>query len=113
ASTENVIQGPDDSFTENIEVNLNLIRHRYQTANLKSEFMTVGKISQTRIIILYDVTKADESVLEELRKRLSELKSDIVQSASEIERHTMHPQLRLFPTLMLTERPDRTVMNIS
>ena len=35
ASTENVIQGPDDSFTENIEVNLNLIRHRYQTANLK------------------------------------------------------------------------------
>ncbi|MEC0203346.1 spore germination protein [Paenibacillus lautus] len=113
ASTENVIQGPDDSFTENIEVNLNLIRHRYQTVNLKTEFMTVGKISQTRIIILYDACKVEETVLQELRKRLSELKADIVQSASEIERHTMHPKFRLYPTLMLTERPDRAVLNIS
>jgi spore germination protein len=113
ASTENVIQGPDDSFTENIEVNLNLIRHRYQTVNLKTEFMTVGKISQTRIIIMYDACKVEETVLQELRKRLSELKADIVQSASEIERHTMHPRFRLYPTLMLTERPDRAVLNIS
>ncbi|WP_127594387.1 spore germination protein [Paenibacillus lautus] len=113
ASTENVIQGPDDSFTENIEVNLNLIRHRYQTVNLKTEFMTVGKISQTRIIIMYDACKVEETVLQELRKRLSELKADIVQSASEIERHTMHPKFRLYPTLMLTERPDRAVLNIS
>ena len=67
ASTENVIQGPDDSFTENIEVNLNLIRHRYQTANLKTEFMTVGKLSQTRIIIMYDACKVDETVLQELK----------------------------------------------
>ena len=44
---------------------------------------------------------------------MSELKTDIVQSASEIERHTMHPRFRLYPTLMLTERPDRTVLNIS
>lgn len=113
ASTENVIQGPDDSFTENIEVNLNLVRHRYQTTDLKTEFMTVGKISQTRIIIMYDALKVEESVLQELKKRLSELKTDIVQSASEIERHTMHPRFRLYPTLMLTERPDRTVLNIS
>lgn len=113
ASTENVMQGPDDSFTENIEVNLNMIRHRYQTTDLKTEFMTVGRISQTRLIIMYDEAKVDHSVLKELKKRLSELKTDIIQSASEIERHTMHPKLRLFPTLMLTERPDRAVLNIS
>lgn len=112
-STENVIQGPDDSFTENIEVNLNLIRHRYQTANLKTEFMTVGSLSQTRVIIMYDASKVEDAVLKELRKRLSEIKQEIVQSASEIEKHTMHPRLRLYPTLMLTERPDRTVLNIS
>lgn len=113
ASTENVVQGPDDSFTENIEVNLNLIRHRYQTTDLKTEFMTVGRISQTRIIIMYDEMKADHTVLKELKKRLTELKVDIIQSATEIERQTMHPKLRLFPTLMLTERPDRAVLNIS
>jgi spore germination protein len=62
---------------------------------------------------MYDEMKVDHSVLKELKKRLSELKTDIIQSASEIERHTMHPKLRLFPTLMLTERPDRAVLNIS
>lgn len=113
ASTENVIQGPDDSFTENVEVNLNLIRHRYQSANLKSELMTVGKASQTRLVILYDDIKVDKTVLKELKSRLSDIKADIIQAAADIERWTMHPRLRLFPTMMLSERPDRTVLSIS
>lgn len=113
ASTENVVQGPDDSFTENVEVNLNLIRHRYQSTNLKSEYMTAGSASQTRLIILYDEEKVDKAVLKEVKSRLSDIKAHIIQSASDIERWTMHPRLRLFPTMMLSERPDRTVLNIS
>lgn len=113
ADTENVIQGPTDSFTENIDTNMNLIRRRYQTAHLKSEYLTVGKMSKTRIAILYDDRRVDHSVLKELRKRLSIIDEDIVQSASEIERFTMKPSMRLFPTMMLSERPDRTVLNLS
>ncbi|MUG67587.1 spore germination protein [Paenibacillus campinasensis] len=113
ASTENVVQGPDDSFTENVEINLNLIRHRYQSTNLKSEYMTAGSASQTRLIILYDEDKVDKTVLKEVKSRLSDIKAHIVQSASDIERWTMHPRFRLFPTMMLSERPDRTVLNIS
>lgn len=90
-STENVIQGPEDSFTENIEVNLNMIRHRYQTSSLKVEIMTVGKISRTRVMIMYDANKVEETILEEVRKRLSQITTDIVQSAAEIEKETMTP----------------------
>lgn len=113
ADTENVIQGPTDSFTENIDTNMNLVRRRYQTAHLKSEYMTVGKMSKTRIAILFDERRVDQNVLKELRHRLSLIDEDIVQSASEIERFTMKPNLRLFPTTMLSERPDRTVLNLS
>lgn len=113
ASTENVIQGPTDSFTESIDTNMNLIRRRYQTAHLKSEYMELGKTSKTRIAILYDDRRVDQNVLKELRHRLSLIDEDVVQSASEIERFTMKPNLRLFPTIMLSERPDRTVLNLS
>lgn len=113
AATENVIQGPTDAFTENIDTNMNLVRRRYQSAHLKSEYMTLGKTSKTRIAILYDDRRVDQNVLKELKKRLSQIDEEVVQSASEIERYTMKPNLRLFPTMMLSERPDRTVLNLS
>ncbi|WP_054958079.1 spore germination protein [Paenibacillus dakarensis] len=113
AATEAVIQGPTDSFTENIDTNMNLVRRRYQSAHLKSEYMTLGKTSRTRIAILYDDRRVDHSVLKELRDRLSLIDEEVIQSASEIERFTMKPSMRLFPTIMLSERPDRTVLNLS
>ncbi|KKO54695.1 spore germination protein [Paenibacillus sp. DMB20] len=113
AETENVIQGPTDSFTENIDTNMNLVRRRYKTADLKSESMTIGRVSKTRIAILYDITRVEKKVLDELRKRLSGIDADIIQTAADIERFTMNPKFRLFPTVMVSERPDRTVLNIS
>ncbi|NMO94496.1 spore germination protein [Paenibacillus lemnae] len=113
AKTENVIQGPTDSFTESLDTNMNMIRRRYQSANLKAEYMAIGKLSQTRIAILYDDLRVDKAVLKELKERLDNLEADVIQSASEIERFTMTPKWRLFPTMMLSERPDRTVLNLS
>ncbi|MBO2944703.1 spore germination protein [Paenibacillus sp. F411] len=113
ASTENVIQGPTDSFTEDIDINMNLIRRRYQSVDLKSEYMSIGKVSQTRIAIVYDTTRVDHAVLKELRERLGNIDADVIQAASEIERFSMKPRWRLFPTMMVSERPDRTVLNLS
>lgn len=113
AFTENIIQGPTDSFSENIDTNMNLIRRRYKSADLKAEYMSIGRVSHTRVAIVYDVTRVQQAVLDELRKRLSQIDVDIIQASADIERFTMNPRFRLFPTVMLSERPDRAVLNIS
>ncbi|WP_026692562.1 spore germination protein [Peribacillus kribbensis] len=113
ATAEVNVQGSPDAFTENIEVNMNLIRHRYQTANLKAEIQVIGSLSQTNIALMYDSTKVDNQVLKELKKRLSDIEVDVLIAAGELEQKLSGRKLDIFPTSLVTERPDRMVKSIS
>lgn len=113
SETEVIVQGPSDSFNENLDTNLNLVRHRYQSAHLKAEMRIVGKQSQTRIAVMYDETRVDKKVLKELLKRLDNISVDILQGASELDRYFSSNKIRIFPTTIITERPDRAVFNIA
>lgn len=112
-STESITQGPSDALTEDITVNLNMIRRRYQSANLKMENMVIGEISKTKVAILYDQTRVDPNVLDELREKMKTLKIDILQAAGELEKYISSDPLRLLPKSIVTERPDRIVLNLS
>ncbi|MBM7694233.1 spore germination protein [Peribacillus deserti] len=109
ASAEVNVQGSPDAFTENLEVNLNLIRHRYQTANLKVELNVVGSISQSTIGILYDSNKVDKGVLQELKDRLKTIDMEVLITAGELEQKLAGRKFDIFPTMVVTERPDRMV----
>ncbi|WP_110931571.1 spore germination protein [Paenibacillus bouchesdurhonensis] len=111
--TEAIVQGPNDALTENIEINMNLIRRRYQSKDLKIEPLTIGNVSKTTVTIMYDDSRVDSEVLEEMRKRLSEISVDILQSAGELEKYVSEHKYRLFPTTIVTERPDRVVFNLA
>ncbi|WP_409291624.1 spore germination protein [Peribacillus sp. SCS-37] len=113
ATAEVNVQGSTDAFTENLEVNLNLIRHRYQSANLKVEMKTLGSISQTSVGIVYDTTKVDKEVLDEVKKRLSEVDVEMLISAGELEQEISGRKFDIFPTTLVTERPDRMVKGLS
>ncbi|MBP2000722.1 spore germination protein [Paenibacillus shirakamiensis] len=111
--TEVIVQGPSDAFTENLQVNINLIRHRYQSEHLKAELTVVGAKSRTRVAIMYDDVRVDKAILEELRVRLEGIKVDLIQGAGELDKHLSDTKHRLFPTVVVTERPDRAVFNLS
>ncbi|RUT30580.1 spore germination protein [Paenibacillus zeisoli] len=113
AQTEVIVQGPSDSFNESLEVNLNLIRRRYQSSDLKAETTTIGHKSKTKIAIVYDETRIEPEVLKELKKRLDGISVDILQAAAELDKYLSGNKYRLFPTTIVTERPDRAVFNIS
>lgn len=113
AQTEVIVQGPADSFNESLDVNMNLIRRRYQSSDLKAETTTIGHKSKTKIAIMYDETRIDPEVLKELRKRLDGISVDILQAAAELDKYLSGNKYRLFPTTIVTERPDRAVFNIS
>lgn len=52
--TESISQGPSDALGENLAVNLNMVRRRYQSSALKTEFTVIGNVSRTKVAILYD-----------------------------------------------------------
>ncbi len=95
--TESVTQGPSDALTENLAVNLNLIRRRYQSAELKMESMVIGNISRTKVAILYDDSRVNHQVLDELRERLGTLRIDILQASGELEKYIRSDKLHIFP----------------
>lgn len=112
-SAESITQGPSDALTENLAVNLNMIRRRYQSSELKMESMVIGNISRTKVAILYDESRVNHDVLAELREKLSMLKIDIIQASGELEKLISSDKLRILPKSIVTERPDRVVFNLS
>lgn len=113
AINEAIVQGPRDAFSESIETNLNLIRRRYQTSELKVETMTLGRLSRTAIAIVYDQERVDSSVLDQVKNRLDKIQIDILQSAGELEKYLSPHRFRIFPNMVVTERPDRVVLNLT
>lgn len=113
AINEAIVQGPREAFSESIETNLNLIRRRYQTSELKVETMTLGSLSRTAIAIVYDQKRVDSSVLQQVKDRLKKVKIDILQSAGELEKYISPHRFRIFPNMVVTERPDRVVLNLT
>ncbi|MGV2794592.1 spore germination protein, partial [Clostridium perfringens] len=113
AINEAIVQGPRDALSENIELNINLIRRRYQSSALKIEMLTVGNVSKTTVAILYDADRVDRQVRDEMREKIGGVKVDILQSAGELEKYITTQKFRVFPTMVVTERPDRVVVNIA
>ena len=61
ASSEAVVRGPKDSFTENNATNLGLIRKRIKDPNLWFDETIVGKRTKTKITIAYIQDVADKN----------------------------------------------------
>ncbi|PLT34067.1 spore germination protein [Bacillus sp. V5-8f] len=113
SSVEQSVQGPQKGLSEDLTMNMTLIRNRYPSKQLKIEQQTVGTLSKTRIAILYDVDYVQEDVLDEIKNKLSGIKTDIIQAAGQLHNYMTKEKFRVFPTMMITERPDRLALNLS
>lgn len=107
SSTEVVVRGPRDSFVENIETNISLLRRRIQNPSLKVENMRLGEVTKTSVALLYIKGIAADGLVEEARRRLSRIKIDGVLESGYIEEFISDNPLSVFPSLAHTDRPDR------
>ncbi|MBB6633862.1 spore germination protein [Cohnella thailandensis] len=101
------LQGPQSAFTEDLDMNMNLVRLRYNSPNLNAELMEKGEISRTRIMILFDREKVDRTSLDELRKRLESIKPQLIQASGQLAMYIGNARFSMFPITLQTERPDR------
>ncbi|MGG0462570.1 spore germination protein [Priestia aryabhattai] len=111
-TSQTVVRGPKDSFTENLRTNTSLIRARIQDSNLRLDSMKIGSVTQTDIGIMYIQGNADEHIVEEIKERLKDIKVDGVLESSYIEEFIRDDTTTIFPLLLNTERPDAVVGNL-
>jgi spore germination protein len=110
--SEAVVLGPREGFTENIRTNGSMIRRRLKTTKLKFEYMKLGSLSQTEVMITYLEDVAQHSIVEEVRSRLNQIEIDAIEDSGYIVEFIEDQPFSLFPQVLQTERPDRVVGNL-
>ncbi|UAL48815.1 spore germination protein [Sutcliffiella horikoshii] len=101
--------GPKESFVENIDSNINLIRRRLSTPMLTVEQKMLGTISRTRIAVMSLDGIADRDNVQTVTQRLDEVEFDHINDSSYITQLISDNGNSIFPLLLDTERPDRIV----
>ena len=103
---ENSIVGSQESFNENLRTNTTLLRRIIRHQGLTTEMVKVGRINNLTCGVMYLSGIVDAALVEEVKRRLSGLDTDFVQSGGMVEQFIEDQGSGLFQTLMTTERPD-------
>lgn len=106
ASSEAVVRGPKDSFTENNATNLGLIRKRIKDPNLWFDETVVGRRSKTKVTIAYIQDVADIDRVTVLKQKLEAIDVDGILDSGYIREFILKENKSSFPQFKSTERPD-------
>ena len=110
--TANVMRGPREGFIEDLKTNLSLIERRLKSPALTIEKMTIGRISNTSVALVYLNNIATPELIKEVKKRLKKIDVDAL-----IDSHYLQPYLEdrpysLFHQTGVSEKPDVIVGKI-
>lgn len=105
--TEMTIRGPMDSFVENIETNIGLIKRRIKANKLWNTDLFIGKYTKTKISILHIETIASNEMEKYIINKLNKIKIDRLIDTSTIKYLIQKEEKSIFPITLTTERPDK------
>lgn len=103
------ISGPKDSFSEIYNTNLGLIRRRIKSDKLKVIDMNIGRYTKTKVGVLYVEGICNEKLVKKIRKSLEAIDIDGIVDSSYLK-GSLENGRNLFPTIMMSERPDKSTM---
>ena len=109
AEGEVTIGGPKDSFNENYNTNLGLIRRRIKSEYLKVDSLEIGTLTFTKIGILYMDNIVDKNLVKDVKNRLNTINIDGIIDSTYLKGN-LENNSSLFPTIITTERPDKASM---
>ena len=99
-------KGPKDSFSENFNTNLGLIRRRIKTTKLESVDMEIGRYTKTRVAVLSIQGIVKDGLTEKIVSQLKKISIDGIMDSSYLKSY-LEGSHTLFPSVMMSERPDR------
>lgn len=105
-TSQSIIRGPKDGFTEKINCNVLLIRKRINNKTLRVESLTIGSITKTRVDLMYITNIAKPEIVQEIKNRLNKIKIDGILDSGYIEELIKDDRYSIFPTILNSEKPD-------
>lgn len=105
-STEKVIRGPRQGFTEALRTNTALLRRIIKNPNLQLEALKIGEQTDTDICLAYIKGIVKPELLDEIRYRLGQIKTDSILDSGYIEAFIEDAPFSIFSTVSNSERPD-------
>jgi len=105
-SSQTVVRGPKEGFTETLRINTSLIRRRIKNTNLWIETFSVGEQTQTDVALLYIKGIANDKIVQEVKNRIKKISIDAILESGYIEELIQDESYTIFPTMHNTERPD-------
>jgi spore germination protein len=111
-TTESVIRGPREGFTETLRANTALVRHKIRSNRLKILSKDIGEETKTGIAILYVEGLAAPELVDEVLSRLDRIKIDGILESGYIEEFIEDSPWSTFPQVQNTERPDTVAANL-
>lgn len=109
AINEVSLRGPKEAFNEDVAANISLIRKKIRNENLVVESVTISKRSNNELYIVYMKDLVNDKLLKDVKNKLNSLDVNAIQNLSVLEEYIEDSNKSLFPTILSTERPDRTV----
>lgn len=102
------LNGPRDSFIEDIHINYNLIKKRFNKGNIQFSSCFVGRRTKTKVFILSVPSITKPELVHNIQNQLKAIDIDGIFDSSSLKPF-LHAN-SLFPTIMMSERPDKCSM---
>ena len=112
-TSEPTIKGPKDSFNENYNTNIGLIRKRIKDKNLYIKELTLGKKTNTKVSIVYMNDIVDKELLNNVIAKISNIKTDKLLDTYYIKELINNENKSIFPTIKSTEKPDTIAKSLT
>ncbi len=106
------LKGPKDSFVENYQINIGLIRKRIKDPNLIFSEMIIGRRTKTKIAISYIKDIANTKKIKKLKQKLNNIDIDGILDSSYIRELLVNEDKSIMPQVILTERPDLVCLSL-
>jgi len=104
--TENTVRGAKDSFIEEYQTNIGLIKKRIRSNDLWIKTLTIGRYTETQVGVLSINGIVKKELVDVVYKKLKKINIDGILNAEMIKNLIEKENANLFPTIQTTERPD-------
>lgn len=111
SQVEKAINGPKDSFVEDYNTNLGLIRKRIKSNDLVIKEQIIGTKTKTKVSLLYMDNLVEQKLIDNVKEQLNKIETDSILDVSYI-RNFISKNNYLFPMTGTTEKPSTATMNL-
>lgn len=105
-NSENSLRGSKDSFVENYQTNIGLIKRRIKSKDLWIKSFNIGKYTDTNVGIVYINGVVKQELLDKITSKLEKINISGIINSDTLKNLIEDETKSIFPTILSTERPD-------